>query len=83
MENYSILRLVLPFFVSLTTFTSSIALGSDLLDGKTLQPVLPDAVVHSIQPGSVLILGENHGLAAHRDVLFQIQICIFREFQFH
>ena len=67
MENYGFLRLVLPFFVSLTTFTSAMALGSDLLDGKTLQPVSPDAIVHSIQPGSVLILGENHGLAAHRD----------------
>ncbi len=67
MENYGFLRLVLPFFVSLATFISVQAQGADLLDGKTLQPISPSAVVQNIEPGSVLILGENHGLAAHRD----------------
>ncbi|MBX2986922.1 MAG: ChaN family lipoprotein [Bdellovibrionaceae bacterium] len=56
--------LILPlFFVS-----SACAHGlTGLRRGDDLREVTPAEVVRRIPPGSVLILGENHGLAAHRD----------------
>ncbi len=88
MINCSCLRLILPLFVSLAVVNPQIALAltnspannqtnsqSQVLDGKSLQPVLTSQIIQNIQPGSVLILGENHGLAAHRDqhlVLLQL-----------
>lgn len=41
----------------------SLSANAQLLDGNTLAPVQTQAIVDQIQPGSVLIIGEMHGLA--------------------
>lgn len=40
---------------------------AQLINGKTLQVIQPDDIASQITPGSILILGENHGLMTHRD----------------
>ena len=68
MNNYGFLRLILPFFMS--TAIAAVAAASvpaPLLDGRSLLPVTASQIIERIRPGSVLILGENHGIAAHRD----------------
>jgi uncharacterized iron-regulated protein len=41
----------------------SLSANAQLLDGNTLAPVKTQAIVDQIQPGSILIIGEMHGLA--------------------
>lgn len=49
------------------TIVAAASGAAPLLDGRTLLPVNASQIIERIQPGSVLILGENHGVAAHRD----------------
>lgn len=73
MENSGSLYRVLPFFLSIAVSLTASATTSTqtatavLLDGRTLSPVSESNVIQNVQPGSVLILGENHGIAGHRD----------------
>jgi uncharacterized iron-regulated protein len=53
------MNLILNFFVLFI----SLSANAQLLDGNTLTPVPTQTVVDQIQPGSVLIIGEMHGLA--------------------
>lgn len=64
MNNYGFLRLILPFFVSLG---ASLPASAQLIDGSTLLPVAAQVLIDQVKAGSVLILGENHGIADHRD----------------
>ena len=56
--------LILPFFVSLG---ACLPASAQLIDGSTLLPVAAQVLIDQVKAGSVLILGENHGIADHRD----------------
>lgn len=60
MLKKSVLLLLISMFYSNTAF-------SQLFDGKTQSQVSMEQLVDSVKPGSILLLGEHHGLAAHRD----------------
>ncbi len=64
MDKSGSLCRILPFFLSIAV---SLTGATELLDGRTLAPVSAGAVVQNVRPGSVLILGENHGIGSHRD----------------
>lgn len=51
---------------------SSCATWAQLYEGKTLQPALLTDLTSQVTPGTIVILGENHGLAAHRDQHLQV-----------
>lgn len=53
------MKLILNLFVLFI----SLSVNAQLLDGTTLAPVQTQAIVDQIQPGSILIIGEMHGLA--------------------
>lgn len=52
-------------------FTASTAF-SQLFDGKTRSEATLNELVSQVKPGSILFLGENHGLASHRDQHLQV-----------
>jgi uncharacterized iron-regulated protein len=52
------MKLILNLFVLFI----SLSANAQLLDGTTLAPVQTQAIVDQIQPGSILIIGEMHGL---------------------
>lgn len=72
MLNYAVRGLSLPFYASMyaiiysTTVASSTA-QAQLIDGRTFQVATPEQTLQNIVPGSILILGESHGLEKHRD----------------
>lgn len=49
------------------TIIGALPVSAQLYEGKTTQLASVEQVVEGVQPGSVVFLGENHGLAAHRD----------------
>lgn len=54
----------LSFLITnLSVIFISLSANAQLLDGNTLAPVPTQALVDQIQPGSILIIGEMHGLA--------------------
>ena len=65
MGNPSILLLIISLFCVQPAF-------SQLLDGQTLQPATSQDLVSRVKPGTVLLLGENHGLGQHRDQHIEI-----------
>jgi uncharacterized iron-regulated protein len=65
MINKSILLLIMSLFIANTAF-------SQLFDGKTLIETNLTHLVSQVKPGSILFLGENHGLASHRDQHLEI-----------
>lgn len=69
MRNISLNAVILPFFLSLVV---SIQLKAQLYQGDTLQIVPETAILDQVVPGSVVILGESHGLAQHRDQHIQV-----------
>ena len=60
MLKYSLLLLILTAIHANTAF-------SQLYDGKNLSQTQLNALIDQVQPGTVLLLGENHGVASHRD----------------
>ncbi|MEQ1722978.1 MAG: ChaN family lipoprotein [Pseudobdellovibrio sp.] len=60
MINKSILLLIMSLFIANTAF-------SQLFDGKTRAETDLTQLVSQVKPGTILFLGENHGLASHRD----------------
>lgn len=60
MLKYSLLLLILTAIYTNTAF-------SQLYDGKNLSQTQLNVLIDQIQPGTILLLGENHGLANHRD----------------
>lgn len=62
----------LAFLLFITTFFTIFTAGAQIFDGQNLNPASLDQVVSGVQPGSVLILGESHGLAAHQAQHLQI-----------
>ncbi|MFZ3231603.1 MAG: ChaN family lipoprotein [Pseudobdellovibrio sp.] len=68
MNNNYLKTSALPLFLSLflSAMSSSKAVAQ-LYVGDTLAPAEISQIINQIKPGSILILGENHGLAAHRD----------------
>jgi uncharacterized iron-regulated protein len=46
---------------------TSCSTWAQLYDGRTLQEAALTDMTSQVQPGSIVILGENHGMAAHRD----------------
>lgn len=55
----------------LTIFQAHFALAQ-IYDGQTSARTDLSQLVQRVQPGTVVLLGENHGLAAHRDQHMQI-----------
>lgn len=53
-------------------FFSACQSFAQFYDGRSLQETSLDQLTARIQPGSILFLGENHGLAAHRDQHLEI-----------
>lgn len=60
MLNKSFLLLIMSLFYSNLAF-------SQLFDGKTRAEANISDLVSQVKPGTILFLGENHGLASHRD----------------
>ena len=60
MLKYSLLLLILTAIYTNTAF-------SQLYDGKNLTQTQLNSLIDQVQPGSILLLGENHGIASHRD----------------
>lgn len=60
MLKYSLLLLILTAIYSNQAF-------SQLYDGKNLSETPLNQLIDQVQPGTILLLGENHGLASHRD----------------
>jgi uncharacterized iron-regulated protein len=65
MPKMTVLLLILPLLAVPKAF-------SQLYDGKTLSISRINDLASKIHPGTILLLGENHGLAAHRDQHLQI-----------
>lgn len=55
----------------LTLFQAHLALAQ-IYDGSTVTPTDLSRLVDRVQPGTVVLLGENHGLESHRDQHMQI-----------
>lgn len=60
MLNRSFLPLLIPIFFAIPAF-------SQLFDGKTQVAASLEQLVSSVNPGTILFLGENHGLTSHKD----------------
>ncbi len=60
------------FLFCLLLSSTPLQVFAQIYDGRTLQVTSLDQITQNISPGSILILGENHGLAAHRDQHMQI-----------
>lgn len=60
MLKYSLLLLILTAIYTNTAF-------SQLYNGKNLSQTELNVLIDQVQPGTILLLGENHGLASHRD----------------
>lgn len=58
----SILILIISFLISLSAYAQSYS----ILDGNTLRPLTLTESLSSVQPGTIVILGENHGFTAHQ-----------------
>ncbi len=56
-----------PFLLLLISLFHANLAFSQLFDGKTQAETTLANLVETVKPGSILILGENHGLASHRD----------------
>lgn len=62
--NSAVHALTLPLYASILLASCAEA---QLIDGRTLQPANAEQVIENVTPGSILILGESHGLEKHRD----------------
>lgn len=51
---------------------SSCSTWAQIYEGRSLQTVSLENSTADVQPGSIMILGESHGLAAHRDQHLQV-----------
>jgi uncharacterized iron-regulated protein len=60
MPKYSLLLLILTAIYSNAAF-------SQLYEGKNLSETTLNQLIDQVKPGTILLLGENHGLASHRD----------------
>ncbi len=65
MRKPVILLLIATFFVVFTV-------RAEIFEGKSLNPATIDQALLGVKPGSVVILGESHGLAAHQAQHLQI-----------
>lgn len=65
MRFYSILLLLISLFCANSAY-------SQLFDGKTQTQTSLSHLVNQVKPGTILLLGENHGLASHRDQHLEI-----------
>lgn len=64
MTNISFKSVTMPLFLSIIV---SLQAKAQLYQGDTLKIVEPAAIFAEVKPGSIVILGESHGLAQHRD----------------
>jgi uncharacterized iron-regulated protein len=55
------------FFIAMFFYCTPNQTFAQLYDGRSLQTSTVDQIAARVSPGSILILGENHGLTAHRD----------------
>lgn len=60
------------FLMGVLLLCSSCSTWAQLYDGKTLKPAVLNDLTSQISPGTILILGENHGVADHQDQHLQI-----------
>lgn len=59
-------------FLALGTLFYGCLAFSQLFDGRNAQESSLEALLERVQPGHIVILGENHGLQAHRDQHMQV-----------
>ncbi|MCC2679342.1 MAG: iron-regulated protein [Pseudobdellovibrio sp.] len=64
--------LKMPILLLILSLLVSKAVFGQLYDGKTLSIAHINDLASKVQPGTILLLGENHGLAAHRDQHLQV-----------
>lgn len=64
--------LKMSFLLLLTSIFYSFSAHSQFYDGNTQSPAQIDSLFESVRPGTVLVLGELHAQAAHRDQHIQI-----------
>ena len=62
----------LSFLLFITTIFSVLNLNAQIYEGQSLQPATLHQITEAVKPGSVLILGEIHGLAAHQSQHIQV-----------
>ena len=65
MGKAGLLLLIISQFCAISAF-------SQLLDGKSLTPATVASLVQRVNSGTIVLLGENHGLTAHRDRHLQV-----------
>ncbi|MBC7421296.1 MAG: ChaN family lipoprotein [Bdellovibrio sp.] len=54
------------FLLFITTFFSFLTLNAQIYQGTTLQEATLQQALTDVQPGSIVILGESHGMVAHQ-----------------
>jgi uncharacterized iron-regulated protein len=64
--------LKMPILLLILSLLVSKAVFGQLYDGKTLSIAHINDLASKVQPGTILLLGEHHGLAAHRDQHLQV-----------
>ncbi len=64
------------FLVSLLTSACAHAQIQGIIDGSTHAPVTLEQSLDSVTPGSIVIIGENHGLKTHQDQQLQIMAAL-------
>lgn len=55
------------FFIPMLLSACAFAQTSGILRGDSLQPLTLEESVRSVTPGSVVVIGENHGLKTHQE----------------
>lgn len=60
------------FLFGVLLTSTSCSTWAQLYDGRSLVPAVLTDMTLQVQPGSIVILGENHGLAVHRDQHLQV-----------
>lgn len=61
-----------PLLLLVGSLFYAISAFSQLFDGATQAPATLENLLERVRPGSIVVLGENHGLAAHRDQHLEI-----------
>ncbi|MGZ3768963.1 MAG: ChaN family lipoprotein [Bdellovibrio sp.] len=70
------MNIVRLFIISLLLSACAHAETSGILRGDTLQAMTLDESIQSVTPGSVVVVGENHGLKEHQSQQLQIMTAL-------
>lgn len=64
------------FLISVLLSACAHAEIAGILDGKTLQPALLQDAVQNVAPGSIVVIGENHGFKEHQNQQLEIMTAL-------